>query len=493
MNASRRDRLRDPGHARLFRNAVLVAGGQGSVLLLFVTYILAARVLGAAGYGDFTLGMTIALLLMALPAWGTARYTSILAARDPGRTLEIVSGGAGLILVLGAAYLPLVWLTASLVSPSAVVVQVALLLGVDFITREVSILLRMLLRVHDAFATEMTTVYAERVLMFVIAVATLVAAPGPVPLAMALMAGRSAGTAVTIVLFARRVGRFWPRFQLRALRDLWRGGTPIAIRRAIGSLSFKLDTVFLGAMRSSVEVGLYGTVYTLMDGVLMLPTVVTGSMGPTLSANFAQDRHEVVGRLYRRGLKYLVLAGLFLAAVFAVLSEAVVDLLYGAEYARSAAALRILSISVVFVFVRRQATEVLDNVDLRSTTAWIFAAGLLVNVVLNFVLIPPFGYLGAAAATVVTEGYLMAAMLWALHKASYTSEWLRSFGAPALAMAVGVVPMWLLRDSPAAAVAACAVTYLVGLTALGVWDDKDRLVLEGVAAKFRGGSKAGQP
>lgn len=461
------------------------------MLLLFITYILAARALGAAGYGDFTLGMTIALLLMALPAWGTARYTSILAARRPDRTVEVLSGSVGLILTLGAVYLPLVWLTATLVSPRQVVVQVALLLGIDFIARELSILLRVLLRVHDAFATEMTTVYAERVLMFAAALAVLAVAPGPVALAAALTAGRMGGTVVTTVLFVRRVGSFVPRFELGALRELWQGGTPIAVRRAIGSLSFKVDTVFLGVMRSATEVGLYGTVFTLMDGVLMFPTVVTGSMGPTLSANFSEGRQEVVGRLYRRGLKYLVLSGLFLAAVFAVLADPVVDMLFGAEYAASAAALRILSISVVFVFVRRQATEVLDNVDLRSTTAWIFAAGLGVNVLLNFVLVPPFGYLGAAAATVVTEGYLMGAMLWSLHRASYRSAWLRSFGAPALAITVGAVPMWLLREHPFVAVALSAVVYLGGLTALRVWDDKDRLVLKGVAAKVGSWARVG--
>ena len=455
------------------------------MLLLFVTYILAARALGAADYGDFTLGMTVALLLMALPAWGTARYASILAARDPERTVQILSGAVGLILVLGAVYLPLVWLTATLVGPGVVVVQVALLLGVDFITRELSILLRVLLRVHDAFDTEMVTVYAERVLMFGAALAVIFFAPGPVALATALMAGRLGGTLVTTALFVRRVGRFWPRFELGALRHLWRGGTPIAVRRAIGSLSFKVDTVFIGAMRSSTEVGLYGTVYTLMDGVLMLPTVITGSMGPTLSANFAHGRQEVVGRLYRRGLRYLVLAGLFLAAIFAVLSDAVVEMLYGAEYAGSADALRILSVSVVFVFVRRQATEVLDNVDLRSTTAWIFAAGLAVNVLLNFLLVPRFGYLGAAAATVVTEGYLMAAMLWALHRASYRSGWLRSFGAPTLAMIFGAAPMWVLRDRPFLAVVVSAGVYLGGLTALGVWDAKERRMAQDLAARVR--------
>lgn len=454
-----------------------MAGGQGSIVLLFLIYVLAARALGAAGYGDFTLGMTIAMLLMALPAWGTARYASILAARSPERTRLIVAEGVGLICLLALVYFPLVWLTSTLVTSREAVVWVALLLGLDLISREVSILLRLLLRVHDAFLIDMVSVYAERLLMVAGALVVLIVAPEPAWLAGALAAGRVGGTAVTAVLFVRRVGGFVPRFRLEPLRELWRGGTPIAVRRAIGSLSFRVDTVFLGAMRSATEVGWYGTVYTLMDGFLMLPSIVTGSLGPTFSANFAEGRRDVVIRLYRRGLKYLLAAGVFVGAAFAVLADFVVETVYGSEYAPAAAALRLLSVTVIFIFVRRQATEVLDNVDLRSTTAWIFGVGLLVNVVLNLMLIPRYGYLGAAAATVVTEGYLMAAMLWSLHRASYGATFFRILGPPALAIVLPVLIMWLVPVSPLVSGPIAGVVYLAGLTLLGVWDDKDRMLL----------------
>jgi O-antigen/teichoic acid export membrane protein len=165
---------------------------------------------------------------------------------------------------------------------------VALLLGVDLVARECATLLRLLLRVHDAFLVEMLTVFAERAFMVVGALAVLLIEPDARLLAGALAAGRVSGAAVTTVLFVRRVEGCSARFEVPSLRGLWRGGTPLAVRRAIGSLSFRVDTLFLGVMRSASEVGWYGTVYMLMDGVLMLPTIVTGSLGPTLSANFGE-------------------------------------------------------------------------------------------------------------------------------------------------------------------------------------------------------------
>ena len=465
---------------------MFVALGQGSVGLLFVTYILAARVLGDSGFGEFTLGMTIAALLLALPAWGTSRYASILAARNPERTQDIVSSSLGLTIPLALVYFPLVWVIGVLVAPGSAVVWVALLLGVDLLAKEYGRLLRLLLRVHDAFVLDALTVFAERGFMIAAAVTVLLVRPDPVVLAFGFAAGRVLGALVTTAVFGRSVCGIGVRFAFPSIKSLFRGGSPLALRRVIGSLSFRVDMLFLGIMRSTGEVGWYGAVFTLMDGVAMFPNVVTGSLGPTLSANFGEGRHEVVNRLCQRGLKYILVVGLFLGAVFAVLADSVVEILYGSEYAPASAALRILSLPVVFIFLRRHATEVLDNVDLRSVTVWIFGVGLAANVALNLALIPRYGYLGAAASTAVTEGYVMGAMLWTLHRAGYPACLLQQLRAPTFAIVLSILIMWILAGAPLVAGAAGGIVYVSGLTLLGVWDEKDVLLFRSIAARARG-------
>jgi O-antigen/teichoic acid export membrane protein len=458
-------------------------------VLLFVAYVLAARALGDAGFGEFSVGMTVALVLSALPTWGTARYSSILAAREPERTEHLLATSLGLIALLSLVYLPLVWLAGSMLGDGGVVAPVALILGVDALAREYGNLLRLLMRVHGEFVLDTISVFAERGLMTAAALGVIFAAPDPILLAAAFAAGRSLGVSVTAAFYRARIGPIGVRFDREPLRGIWSGGTPLAIRRGIAEVAFRVDMLFLGAFRAAQEAGWYGSVYRLMDGVLMLPSIITGSLGPTLSANFAEGRLEVVNRLYRRGVKYLLITGLFLAAVFGILAEPIVRLLFGEDFLPAAGALRILSPAVVFVFLRRHATEVLDNMDLRKATVWIYTGALVANLLLNLVLVPRYGYLGAAVATSVAEGYLIAAMMWALLRAGQSPLALSELGAIMVSVTVASAVMWSLIATPVWAVGAAGAAYLILLTLFRAWDEKDRLlarsVLRGAMARFR--------
>lgn len=465
---------------------MLVALSQGSAAVLFFVYILAARLLGNSSFGEFTLGNTIAVLLATIPGWGTAKYASILAARRPDRIGDFLAPGLGLTAVLALAYLPLVWGVGFVLNRDSALPWIALALGIDQLAREYGGILRLLCRVHGEFALDTVTVFIERGLMAVAATVALLVSPDPVLLATSFAGGRTLGLVVTNALYRIRVGPIDVRFDLGALSDVFKGGTPIALRRAMANLSFQVDMLLLGAMRAASEVGWYGSVYKLMDGVIMLPTAVTGSLAPTLSASFIQGRRDVVTRLYQRGAKYLLVAGLFLGAAFAVLADPIVAVLYGQDYAPSAAALRLLAPAVVFIFLRRQATEVLDNVDLRSHTASMFAVGLVLNVGLNLWLIPRYGYLGAAMSTVATEAVLMGTMVWVLHRAGYPMAQRRELFATALAFALSMGATWALRESPITATAVGGLVYVGALTALGVWDEKDVLLVRSIVQRGRG-------
>lgn len=480
MNRDRRQQLQDPGARSLFRRSVLVAFGQGSTGLLFITYIVAARTLGDAGFGEFTFGLTIATLLVMFPTWGSSRYSSIRAAREPGRTDEILGDYLGLTVPLTLLYFPLVFLVGHLASGNPTVVWVAVLLGGDLLAREFGNLLRLLLRVHDEYPLETLTGFGERGAILVLALAVLILWPDPVLLAAAFVGGRVVGVLVTAALYRVRVGPIRIRFVRGALRELFVGGTPVALRRGLNLVTFRVDMMFLGAMRPPRELGWYGSIYTIMDGVVMLPNPVNGSIGPTLSANFGEARLDVVTRLYQRGLKYLVVVGVLLTALFAILAAPLVNLVYGETFQPAAAALTILAFSIVFLLVRSLATEVLDNVDLRGASARIFALALLFNVALNILLIPRYGYLGAAASTVVTEAWLMGAMVWALRTAGFPARLLAQVRGPLLSIVVPAGLMWFLIDTPFLASLLGSLVYLAGLFVFRTWDDKDLDVFRGV-------------
>lgn len=96
----------------LVRNSAFVALSKATLGLLFLVQILAARVLGVEAFGRFTLGFTVATLLLMLPAWGSNRYTLIMASRDPGRMNHLISDNLGLTALLSGPYLVAVALVA---------------------------------------------------------------------------------------------------------------------------------------------------------------------------------------------------------------------------------------------------------------------------------------------------------------------------------------------------------------------------------------------
>lgn len=486
MTPSRHEALHDPGPDGFFRKSVFVTIGQLSVALLFVVYVFAARALGDTAFGQFMLGLAIASMLFMIPAWGAARYSAITAAREPDRTADIVATYLGFTLPVSALYFPVLAWVASLIGNDATVVHVALLLGVDQLARAVGNCFRFIFRVHDAYPLEALTSFTERGAIVILAAVVLLIRPDPVILAAAFAAGRLAGALVTITLFQRRIAPVRVRFDLAAIRRLAVGGTPLALRQGVGSLTFRVDLLFLGALRSAREVGWYGSVYTVMDGAIMLPQSVNGSLGPTISANFGKGDLETVRRLYHRGLKYLVIVGLFLGAALAVLAHPFVVLVYGGEYAPAVPALVLLALSIPFVFVRTNTTEVLDNVDLRATSLRIFAVGLAINVVLNMLLVPRYGHVGAAGATLVTEAALAIGMGASLAREGYRVGILSLLRAPVLAIAPAAGLMWPMREVPVLAGLAGALTYLAVLDLAGAWDEKDLQLFSGIGARLRG-------
>jgi len=80
---------------------------------------------------------------------------------------------------------------------------------------------------------------------------------------------------------------------------------------------------------------------------------------------------------------------------------------------QSAPALQILALALGFAFVNNAFIGALNASDRQSSFTWAAAWSLVANVGLNLALIPRFGYLGASAATVMTE-VVLGVVAWIL-------------------------------------------------------------------------------
>ena len=202
-----------------------------------------------------------------------------------------------------------------------------------------------------------------------------------------------------VVLTARRIARFRPSIDPAFIgRWLWKG-LPFAATFAITTVYFKIDVPILNFLRGDYQTGLYVAAYKPFEALLFVPVTMLNVVFPQLAIYHRQAEDRVawaVARFY----KSLLLLGWPIGMGTFMLVGGLLPLY---QFPESAPALRILSLGIVLMFVNNAFIAALSATDRQLSFTWAALASMVVNVVLNLALIPPFGYLGASWATVVTE------------------------------------------------------------------------------------------
>ena len=266
------------------------------------------------------------------------------------------------------------------------------------------------------------------------------------------------------VITVFRLGRLSFRFDRALFRRWLRLAFPFALGAFLTNLYFRADVPILQHFKPFHEVGWYQFAYKPFESLQFVPLAVQAVAYPLLGVYFRDARHRL-GIAYARFFKILVVLGWPLTVGTFVLAGPVGRLFQ--LYPESVPALRILALAIVFLFANSAFTAMLYAVDRQDLFAWATGVAVVVNVGLNLVFIPRYGYLAASAITVVTEaafsvagwffvarterlawlqvswrtllaGLLMGAVLYPLsHRAIYVS-------AP-LGLAAYVAALWMLR------------------------------------------------
>lgn len=185
-------------------------------------------------------------------------------------------------------------------------------------------------------------------------------------------------------------------------RQLIRYSFPLLITATLLNLMSWIDTIMLGYFKSADVVGIYNAVYPLV-GFLSL---VVASMGfvyvPVISRLWGQNDTAPIGSIYAVMTKWCFLLTFPLFALIFVYPEYFITKLYGAQYVSGATALRILALGFIansyFGFNYHTLLASGDSDFLMKCS--VASAGI--NVVINFMLIPEYGMIGAAIGTAVS-------------------------------------------------------------------------------------------
>ena len=262
-----------------------------------------------------------------------------------------------------------------------------------------------------------------------------------------------------------KIGRPDPKQWLGIIRAC----IPFGIVTLALGLSYKFDSVLLNVTRSDAETGYYGAAYNLIFSAVVFSNVLNTSLFPSLTRQAASAPSELP-RIYERAMRYLLLVSIPIAVAVWALSDQLVPFLFKAQFAPAVDALRILIWVVPFMYV----SEFLGYVVLISgnekKVARSVGISTIINIGLNLFLVPRFGYVMAAAMTVLTEMVLVGQYVWLLRKPLSQMNWNATLFRPLLAAVLMGGALLLVRGSVPWFISAGvgAALYIVLLLVLGV-------------------------
>ena len=409
---------------------MLVGGILGSSSKL-VERIVITRVLDPGVYGEVALGLSVLALSTTLTVLGLnqgiARYMSRFDDERDVRGLWLT----GLVLAVGVS---LVFTTLLLLNGRTIVGLIydtpdsQALLNLFILAIPFNVGFYMAVGAIRGFENTIYRTYSQDLFYngfrFFLIVALLVAGVGVMAVGYAYLAAAMA-TVVVAHFFLNRLLPLRGGVNLYP-RRLLTFSIPLVLAAMVSKVLGEVDTLMLGYFKTNVVVGLYDPAYQLASG---LP-VILSSFGflylPLTSRLDSEKNYDEINEIYKVTTKWLFIAGFPLYLLFVSFPYDTVSLVFGTEYTGGSDALWLLATGFFISAAVGRAQDTLAAIGYTRIILAVNTVAAVLNIVLNAVLIPAFGLMGAATATAISFvalNVIAFVVLWYTHGITPFSKW----------------------------------------------------------------------
>lgn len=176
------------------------------------------------------------------------------------------------------------------------------------------------------------------------------------------------------------------------------GAAPFLFISGMYVITTYTDILMLGILRSQEEAGIYAAVNQGAQLVLFSVMTLSLSVEPFISKFYAEARLSNLQRFLTDNARVAFFFTLPLALALIAFGHTFLSL-FGPEFSEGRAALTILCLGYLTSTIFGFASHTLSMTKFERMTAVGIGAGALLNVVLNYLLIPHYGVVGAAIGT----------------------------------------------------------------------------------------------
>jgi PST family polysaccharide transporter len=367
-----------------------------------IVIIYAARILGTDNYGIFSYALSLAALFSIFADIGMTAILTRETIREPDMleknistsfVIKLFLTGTSVLLVGGVAPFFVTVKGAASLMPLA-----AILIAFDSL-RDFS---ASITRAWEKMEIEAGINLVTGIGITVFGLAAIWIKPTPTVLMAGYAAGAGLGLLAAALLLGKYLKNFWLHFDKELAIRLMKESIPFAIMLLLNALTVNIDAVMIGWLRGATDVGLYAAAQRPILLIYMASSLLASSAFPVI-ARFARKDDVKVRSIVEKITTVSFLASLPIFAGGAILAPQIIDFLFGPGYSAATHTFATLLFTVALVFPAASILNTIFAYGEQKIMMYSLLMGGIGNVIFDYLLIRPYGIIGSAFATIISQ------------------------------------------------------------------------------------------
>ncbi len=374
----------------------------GQKIMAFVYFLFLARIMMPEQTGMYFLATSFIMIFSVVADFGITPVIVREIAKHPEETVDYARKAFGLKLLFVGLGAVLTIITISLLGYEPIIQQLVWIGVFVLILDAIHLFFYGILRGHQKLRYESLGMFFGQLVIVSAGGLVLWLHPSLYFLMIALMLGSVVNVGISGLMSARKFGFkiIIPKLEKSSTKKLLKIAFPFALAALFMKVYSYIDTIFISKFLDVIALGIYSVAYKFTYAFQFIPLSFVAALYPGLSSVVDNDK-KALHSMFERSMWYMMLiATPIVFGLYAIAPEVVS--LAGGEYAESARILQLLVFVLFPLFLDFPIGSLLNAANRQSTKTAIMGITMVINVILNFILIPTVGLVGAVYAAIVS-------------------------------------------------------------------------------------------
>lgn len=372
-------------------------------LLKMGLIIYAARVLGSTGWGIFSYAISIASLLTMFADIGISDLViREITQKKTGHQTFISTALLLKIIVLVISTFLVIFVSpfiSHIPQANSLFFLVALILFFDSM-RELGLSIN---RASEKMERDMVVKITTNASIFILGVLLLKIKLSPESIAIAYALGSAIGFLSIAIIIRKDLRALLAKVDTKIFKIIIKTTWPFVFITLIGVIMGNIDIYMLGIWKNAGEIGLYASVQRIQQFIMIIPSTIAVAVFPLMSRLANADKKQF-RMVLEKALSVILLIGIPISLGGILLADQLILRVFGEGYVGAIPIFRVLMLMLLISFPLVLLSNAIFAHNKQRNLAPAYSLGILANILFNLLLIPKFGAVGSAIATLASTG-----------------------------------------------------------------------------------------